>query len=390
MSVVAIQRVIDGELTSADSATLRITSSAGVIVVATMPIAPTSPGVYSYETSYLPPDTYTATWTFSVTGWSDDVTQRAFVVDSPLVSYEGFTLQDLEQIVARRCGQHRRIKAGNAGTTTLIQSLRLKSTQNLGSFEAEFALRRGLFWDGSVVPNFNTDDRVRGLVTYTPTSGLLEVDRTYTNPPQENEAIELMYLDPEEELRPSVIEGLNRCFFWDTITLSYAGLGSDINVTDAVPWLISPGWIKRMSYGQLGSRLPPNRVAWYEPYKSGRSVYLRSEGLPPGNLTLVALRPYKSFVNGEHSYVGPNDDLDTLDGDIEYAAWAGVLQVWANHPERLAATAAQGTRLTLPQVSAQFTLKSLGVVEQVPEMMRHRYGTKADITQVGNLAEPVV
>ena len=131
MSVIAIERRIDGALASADQATLQIVNAAGVTVVPTTVITPTSAGVYSYTTSYLPAGSYTATWVFIVSGYLDDTVTRAFVVDSPLQVTSGFSLMDLEIAIARRCGQWRPIVGGNASSSTSIQSLQIKSSQNI-------------------------------------------------------------------------------------------------------------------------------------------------------------------------------------------------------------------------------------------------------------------
>lgn len=390
MSVVAIERIVDGALTSADSATLQITNSAGATTLAATPVTPTSAGIYSYTTSALVPGTYTAIWTFNVTGYTPDVIVRPFVVDSPIVSTTGIMLKDIEALVARRCGSYLRVKGGSSSSTTQIHSLRLKSSQNLGNFETEYALRRGLYWDGTVVPNFVADDRVRGLVTYVPGDGTVSVDQAYTQQPQTNEAVELMYLEPEFELRPAVLQGLTQCYFWDEITVSYDGLGQDLNLTAVAPWVTDKFQVKRMQYGLLGSRVPPNRVAWYEPYRSGSSVYIRSAGVMAGNLQLTVLRPHSSFVNGEISYSGPNDDLDILHVDPEYAAWAGVRQMWIDNPERVAPVTSQNMRPTRDEVASQFTMYSLRIAEQIPDFITHRWDNYTDLGVIGNLPEPVV
>jgi hypothetical protein len=147
------------------------------------------------------------------------------------------------------------------------------------------------------------------------------VDNQYALPIQVDESVEIMYLDPEEELRVAVLDGLARCFFWDTISLS-PGLtyGADINVTTLAPWLTNPQWIKGMRYSFSGSTLlQPSRVSWWEPYRSGKNVMLRSVGTWPGSIEISVLRPHISFVNGETSYAGPNSDLDVLYLDLEYA-----------------------------------------------------------------------
>ncbi len=390
MSVVAIERIVDGALASADTTTLQITNANGTIIVPTFTVIPTSAGVYSYTTSYLLPGIYTATWTFIVSGYANDIVYRVFVVDSPLQSFEGITLMALEKRVAQACGSYKRIVAGTANTSTSIYSKNIKSTLNLGSFESEYVLRRGIYASGALVANFVEDDRIRGVATYTAATGILNVDREYALQAQENEAIELHYLHPEEELRTSVVEGLERCFFWDTITLSLTAPIGEIDLTGAAPWILDAKQVKRVQSSLLGSRLPPNRIQWTEPYRRGSKIFLRSLGLYTGSIQVTALRPYKSLVNGEMSYVGPNDDYDILHVDPAYATWAGVLKVWEKFPERLAPVAAQGMRLTRKEAADEFTKRSSIVVDQIPEIINHRFGYPLDLGQIGNLTEPAV
>jgi hypothetical protein len=216
------------------------------------------------------------------------------------------------------------------------------------------------------------------------------VDNQYTLPIQVDESVEIMYLDPEEELRVAVLDGLARCFFWDTISLSPAvAYGADINVTTLAPWLTNPQWIKAMRYNLPGSRIAPNRVSWWEPYRSGKNVMLRSVGTWPGSIEISVLRPHVTFVNGETSYAGPNSDLDVLYLDLDYAVAAGVIGVWKNFPERISPVATQEMRIARKDAALEFTKKSMMIAGQVPEHIQFDYSRRLDITQIGNLPEVV-
>jgi hypothetical protein len=311
------------------------------------------------------------------------------VPDVAVVVSEGVRLMDIEKAVARQCGTYRRLKAAAGDTSLTIVVQRLKSSQNLGSFEMEFVLRRGLYWDDSYIPGFYEDDRVRGIAGYASSSGTLTVDASYQLSVQENEAIEAMYLDPDEELRVAVLDGLKRCFFWDTIQLTPTTVyGEDINVSSLAPWITSPQWIRAMRYGLLGSGVAPSRVGWWEPYQSGKNVMLRSKGAWPGSIELWVLRPHSSFVNGEISYSGPTADLDVLYVDPSYAVAAGVLEVWRQFPERVAPTATQEMRIARKDAAAEFTKKSMMIANQIPEYPMIDF-SRTDITQIGNLPEVV-
>jgi hypothetical protein len=76
-----------------------------------------------------------------------------------------------------------------------------------------------------------------------------------------------------------------------------------------------------------------------------------------------------------------------LTGDMDYAAWAGVLEVWKNHPERLTPVAHENMRPSLQQAADEFTKKSLMLVDQIPEVVQVRWGTSLDLGQIGNLPE---
>jgi hypothetical protein len=391
MTVVSIQRTRNGVLTSADTATLSIVNSAGTTVLATTTIIPESEGVYVYTTSTLPAGRYTATWVFSVVGLGTETIARAFQVDAPIELSEGIMLMELEQLVARRIGPYRRLKVGSMGSTASLLSLpRLRSSIGIGGYEDQYALRRGLTWGNELVVNALDDDRIRLVDTYDSTAGTLSVDRAYGLVPQVDEAVELHVLDPEEELRACVIDGLKRCFFWETLSISVTGNGVyNMNLTDSAAWLTDPAWIKDVSLSYPSQLMPPTRLQWWEPYRSGKDILLYTKGGAVGSVTISALRPVVSLVNGEISLSGPNDDFDVLYVKPDYAAWAGVLEAWKNHPEVLMPLAAQSMRPTRDEAAAEFTKQSLQVSNQATDRRQVDYGY-SDLVQIGNLAEPAV
>jgi len=391
MTVVSIQRTRNGVLASADSATLSIVNSAGVTVLATTEIIPESAGVYVYTTATLPSGRYTATWVFSVAGLGTETIARAFEVDDPIELTEGIMLMELEQLVARRVGPYRRLKVGAAGSTTNLLSLpRLRSSLDFGGLEDQYVLRRGLTWGNELVVNALDDDRIRQVDTYDTAAGTLSVDRTYGQVPQADEAVELHVLDPEEELRACVLDGLKRCMFWETLSISVIGSQVyNMNLTDSAPWLTNPTWIKDVSLSYPSQLMPPVRLQWWESYREGKDIKLYTKGGAVGSVTISVLRPVFSLVNGEISLGGPNDDFDVLYVDPDYAAWAGVLEAWKNHPEVLMPLAAQGMRLTREEAATQFTVKSMAIANQAVDRRQVDYGS-TDLMQIGNLAEPAV
>lgn len=390
MSVVGIQRTQGGVLTSATSVTLNIVNSAGAVILAPTVIAPTSAGVYSYTTTGLVAGSYLATWVFTVTAQPTETISRAFTVDAPVEINEGISLMELERRVARRSGPYRRIQVSTPGNTaSALYAARLKSSRDLGSYEDQYILRRGLTWGDELVAGYVAGDRVRVVNLYTASTGILTPDRPWTTAPQTDEAVELHALDPDEELRPAVLEGLSRCFFWDTITITTTGNLYDINLTALAPWLTEANRIKAVSFAYPSQLLPPTKVSWWQPYRNGKDIWLRTRNLGLGGLTILALRPHSSLVNGEYSPAGANDDLDILYVDPDYATWAGVLELWKTVPDVLQPLAAQNMRPTMKMVADEFTKKSMTIVQQVPETLQLDYGQTDILTQIGNLAEPV-
>lgn len=388
MAVVSITRYVDGALASADAATVSIVNSAGVVVIVPTAVTPTSAGVYRYETSVLPAGNYTATWVFSVTGIPDETVSRAFSIDSPIELSEGVTLMDIERDVAQRIGPYRRMRCGVGSTVNSVYAVRLKSSLNMGSYEDMHLLRRGLTYGDELVSNFNSEDRVRQIDTYTAALGTLVPDREYAVAPIVDEAFELHALDPEEELRLAVQEGLKRCFFWDTVTVSVTGTSIyNLDLTASAPWLTEVNQVREVTHSYPSQIMPPQRVQWWEPYRSGKTLRLRTQGGGVGTVNLLVLRPVHTLVNGEMSLSGPNDDMDILYVDKDYATAAGVIECWKRFPEILTPLATQNMRASRADYAAIFTTKSMTVVQQVPEKMQIDYG-RPDLVQVGNLAEP--
>lgn len=394
MTTIALQRTRNGLPNSAESATIRIVTQTGVEILPATLVIPASPGAYSYQTDSLVPGSYTIIWTFSNAGFPNDVITRVITLDAPIGRTDGVTLQEIEQAVARTIGPWIRVKATAGSTVSRLASTRLKSTVPLGAYEDHYMLRRGRTFN--VDPSqeawlsvYTSDDRIRMVASYDPTAGFLSNDQQWTNAPDSTngEAVEILYLEPEYELRPAVLDGLARCFFWDTISVSTTGGGSNsINATAAAPWITSPRQIKGLSRSD-GSGFAPYQASWFNVTQQGKNVIVWSEGIYAGNYSLDVLRPVKTLVNNETSFSGPNDDLDILYVNKEYAMWAGVLALWRTAPERIMPLTHEGLRPDQKTAAAEFTKHSLAIATQLPDRLMVRYG-KLDITQIGNAAEP--
>lgn len=392
MTTIALQRTKSGLPNSAEGATIQIISQAGGVILAPTSVIPASPGAYSYQTDSLVPGSYTIIWTFTNAGFPDDVITRVITLDAPIGRTDGITLQEIEQAVARTVGPYARFKASTGSTVSRLASLRLKSSAPLGSYEDQFMLRRGRTYDTDAwLSIYSPLDRTRLVLSYDAALGFLSNDAQWTNAPDSTngEAVEVMYLEPDQELRPAVLDGLARCFFWDTLTIQATGSGMNkLNVSAAAPWITSTRQIKTVGYNATSALFAPTPLTWFRPFQQGKDIWVWTDGMMAGNYILDVLRPVRTLVNNETSFVGPNDDLDILYVAKEYAVWAGVLALWQNVPERIMPLTHEGLRPDQKAAAAQFTKHSLAVANQMPDKMMIKYGT-LDLTQIGNAPEPV-
>ena len=391
MSTISMLRYESGELTSADDASLSIENSAGATVVGPVTVAPTSAGTYTYDTTALTPGNYTAHWTFTTAGMPTAVVVRAFVIDSPVSLTSGATLMSIEQSLAGRLGgTYRRFAAQTGSTISTVKSTRMKTSIDIGDYEDLYILRRGVLYDGSRVDGFDSNDRVRMVSEYDHATGTLANDQEYAVAPVDTEMIELHYLDPEFELRPAVLDGLARCYFWDTVQIASTAPYGTINVSALIPWLTSPRQIHAVEAQMTGSQWPSTRLPWSLAYQSGTRVMLDSENTLPGTLSLTVLRPVSTLVNDVSSLSGPNDDWDILPVELEYAVRASHVAAWIRHPERLTPIAAQGLGIPLSMAAQAFSVRSLALTNFQPEYPQVRFGGMQGDIVLGNAPEAVV
>lgn len=386
MAIISILRSLDGVLTSAEVAELLLYNSAGTLVYGPTVVAPSAAGTYSVDTDFLTPGNYTAVWEFQQTGEDDVIVRRPFVVDGPAEVYAGVTLAEIEQALAARTGPYRRLRCDDGSSTTTVSIPRLRSSLTLGDNEDLYVLRRGILSTGELVTNFVEDDRVRMVDTYTPVLGLLSVDRAYTVTPVENEWIELMAFNPDEELRPAVLEGLERCYFWDSIDISGTNRLTSINLTTLAPWLKGRGQVGGVEFALVNSIIPMQPVQGYKLYPQGSSLYLDAPRGSVGTYRIRALRPVSTYVNEQLSRTGPNDDWDIVQVDKEYAVRAGHVSLWIRKPELLTSLAAQGLGIPLSMAATAFTIRSQTMVDREPEFIRPIWGPNV-LDQIGNAPE---
>lgn len=388
---ISIERRVNGVLTSADTARLTVTNSGGTPVVENVTVAPTSAGIYTYDAGSLADGDYTATWTFVVAGFSDEIIYRAFSVDQPVVYHPGVTLAEIERHVAPRLGPYDQVisKVGSTESSVLIDEY--KTSLDIGDYEDLYILRRGMLSNGARIENFVSTDRQRIVASYDHNTGSLVPDQDWSEPPIADELIELHYLNPRSELRRAVLQGLRRCYFWDAVSIStidsslYSAGRTTLDLTAAIPWLTWNAAIQEVRYG-TGTTLP-KRVLWHRTYRQGASRFLELHAAGAGSYLLSVLRPAYTWVNGETSYIGPEDDEDVLDVDLDYAAAAAHISAWMLFPHRLFPVANLGMRINMEQAAAVFTMESTKMVPLMPEYLNIRWGSEdslMEMPQVGN------
>lgn len=384
MSTLTMQRVTDGVLESADTARLSIMNTAGTLIVNNVTVAPTSAGVYVYDISSLTNGNYTAYWTFEVSGQQNDSVTQAFTVESPVSFSQGLMLMEIEQRVARRVGPYRKLRVKVGSTVNSLIVAKMQSRLNIGDYEEMYILRRGRKIDGSLVTNFNENDRVRQIETYTATTGTFSPDRDWSVAPATDEEIELHSLEPDDELRDAVKLGLDECYFWDTVITSTTTYLREVNLTAIAPWITRPAQVRGVTYGRASYL--DEKAPWFHAYQLGADVWLQSAVPTVGNMRIMALRPHSTFVNGELS-AGPNGDYDILNVPADYAVAAGARSIWMNYPERVMPFSALELRPKREEIMADFQMKSLRVVmEGPPEIIQNRF-QQDDIfesMQIGN------
>lgn len=222
-------------------------------------------------------------------------------------------LYQVEQETARRCGPFLDDLGVSVGLSlTRVQLPTQQSTLDLGDeLTGRYFLRRGLMDDGTgtmvpavltlalgIAPNppttgpFLAADRVRRVASYDPSSGIVEVDRPWTQPVGPSELIEIHYLDPDRELKLAVVKGLERCFVEDRSTLTTTGQATERDLTAIAPWITQRDQVKNAQWNYPGAFQNPSDIAWVNPFYKAGHVWLGLSPDPfPNEILVTARRP---------------------------------------------------------------------------------------------------
>lgn len=297
------------------------------------------------------------------------------------------TLAQLEQEVARRTGPFfqaaQDASVPTTSTTIAAYMPTLKTSALLGGPENLWLVRRGILADGTpVTPGlYDFHDRTRMVQSFDSAAGRVVVDRNWRNPMQPNELADFVHLHPDQELRPSVLAGLRRCYFQDRgrIGSEFITTDGDIDLTAQLPWLTSSAQVLRVQCGFPGAYYD---VAYEVVSQAGHVLLGSGIGyVSPGALWLTALRPHISWVNDTDSTDWPSHDNDTLDCDLDYAAAAGHIEAWHMWPSHMFAAGAGNLQATQQMAAQEFTRQSLIWMPDVPAQLR--FTQTFDIPRVG-------
>lgn len=229
------------------------------------------------------------------------------------------TLAQVEQETAARCGPFEQHAAIAPSTATTVTVAALRSTIPLGGQTDRWLLRRAA--------TVAADDRQRRVAAYDPATGTLTVDRPYAVPVAVGEPVEVMVLDPAQELRPAVLRGLARCYFVERAAVEVTPGQVAEHLSVALFWVTDLGQVRDVQSRVGTAHAAP--LTWYRLRTSGL-VGVSVDTCPPGTGVYVveALRPHATFVNKADAPSGPQTDADQLDCALDYAAALGHAEAW--------------------------------------------------------------
>jgi hypothetical protein len=294
------------------------------------------------------------------------------------------TLAELERSVARRTGpffvaaQASGEPTSSTATSAIMPAL--QSNALLGGPENLWLLRRGYLVDGTPTPqSVNDRDRIRMVQTFDPGAGRVTVDRNWQAPMYPNEVAEFMHLHPQQELREAVWAGLRRCFLADTFSAVQTSGYSDTDLTLQAPWLTSPDQVLAVQYGWA----KPYADGPFETYTLDGHVMLGGAwgGNAPSTVWVTGLHPHYYRVNGEYAPAGPQEDDDTLEVDLDYAASAAHIEGYHLFPSRMFAAAAGNLQATQEMAAREFSRQA--VIWGPRPSSRYGFGQVFSLRSVG-------
>jgi len=343
------------------------------------------------------------------------------------------TLADVERALSARVGPFADLMAEQGLAPAQFQVEALRSSAETAGWENLFVLRRGTYsplvaqgpvagvppdaLPGDPVAGFSLRDRTRMVKSFAPESGGIEVDRDYVNPPLPGERIELHVLHPDWELRPAVLQGLERTFLFDRIALTpYVPPPPPPEIppaplvpgdlTSAYPWLTDRSSVWGVEWGApsdpfveptLSSGMTGTLVRGWDALQTATGVLLTL----PGGLTgprwfgqasylwVLVRRPGWSVVNGAEwapGHVWADDD--GLVVPLPYAVAGAHVAAWDVARTRLMPGAATGMALTENDCGRELTRQTNRWFRPDVRPPEDRYPVASRLTMPGGGSGP--
>lgn len=390
MATITLNRTVDGTLTSttdgessspliavylSDSTAtfgIKLNSSGATVVAPTSAITATSSGVYDYDVSALAAGSYTVVWKITAGSVTSYITQT-FSIDDAVAVVDGCTLADIERETAYRLGPFIWETAASGSTGSVIITAFRSSLSALDNVQDLYILRRGFNADGTAVVGFNSADRIRLVASIETSTGAVTPDRSWANAPAAGESIEFHHLHPQRELRKAVLEGLKRCYSYDTTSIVFTAQASERDLTASVPWIRRRQQVANIQINYQNSYYIPQE-AWFNAFEKTGHVWIRAARDPyPNSMVVTAIRPAFTYVNNSNSNAGPDDDDDIIKVDVNYAAAAAHCEAYRRFAYALTAASQTGLQTSKKEASSEFTRQTMQWCPLHPQRIQLSY-----------------
>lgn len=269
------------------------------------------------------------------------------------------TLTQIRQFLAREAGRfHASTASGSSSAVAIIDSSwPVNSTVQGSTFYNDYYLFR---------PSAAAADKVRLVKKYVNTAGELDPDQSWAVAPTNGEAYELHgFFEPGTALPRVINDGLRLCMLPVEFTFqSLNSINTRHDMSTVAPWLTDPNWVRRV--GVLGNGANRDQISPYWAKRRGHAaiegdkLYLHCGSVNPLDTVYVtALKPayfhVKPAAGGNYGdQTGLSVEGDSVPMDVEWAAYAGLLEAWRRNSELLAQEAAPRLVASIQQAAALF------------------------------------
>lgn len=260
------------------------------------------------------------------------------------------TLTQIRQEAAQLIGPFLSSTATSGSTTSQLEDTAWPVFSSLS--------QASLFQDGWIYrpAAVAAADKSRIVSTYTPGSGLMLPDKTWTNAPYSGsgEAYEWHGLiEPSVSWTAIINDALKVMMIPVEFTFTPTALYSRTSMTVPAPWLTEPDWVLQIGWLAAGELVAPLSREVIEPHwtrlraqTDGASVYIEHGSIWNGTETCYvrALKPAYYHVAPSGGILYGTQSGMALEGDsvpltcrTEWCAWEAILKGWARYSAMLAA-----------------------------------------------------